>query len=229
MKKILIVEDDQSIARLEKDYLEINGFEVVHESTGDLVSIMELVKECHLVILDLMLPNGNGFDICKKIRESYDKPILIVSAKDEDMNIVLGLGFGANDYIKKPFSPTELIARVKAHLKNYELLKSTIPDLSEHSIEIRGLLIDVHAKRVFVDGKEIELTKKEFEILSLLSANQNRVFSKEEIYNRIWEQDALGYYDTISVHVRRIREKIEPNSAKPQYIETIWGVGYRIK
>jgi len=229
MKRILIVEDDPSIARLEKDYLEIHGFEVVHEATGDITEIEKLFESCHLMILDLMLPKGNGFDICKKVRESSDKPILIVSAKDEDLDIVLGLGFGANDYIKKPFSPNELIARVKAHIKNYDLLKASAVGTVSEKIEIRGLSIDVEANRVFVDGEEIELTKKEFEILKLLSANQNRVFSKEEIYERLWDQDALGYYDTVSVHIRRIREKVEPNPAKPQYIETIWGVGYRIK
>lgn len=229
MKQILIVEDDQSIARLEKDYLEINGFEVIHEATGDITSIMSVVEKCDLIILDLMLPKGNGFDICKKIRETYDKPILIVSAKDEDMDIVLGLGFGANDYIKKPFSPSELIARVKAHLKNYDLLRIASSTNKVKKIEIRGLLLDGDAKRVYINGKEIELTKKEFEILMLLSSNRNKVFSKEEIYNRLWDQDALGYYDTISVHIRRIREKIEEDPKHAMYIETIWGVGYRIK
>ncbi len=228
MNKVLIIEDDQSIARLEKDYLEINGFETIHESEGDLDKIMAYSKEVDLIILDLMLPQTDGYEICKHLRKSVDLPIIIISAKDQDMDKVLGLGFGATDYMTKPFSPSELIARVKAHLRNYELLRGS-NSAKEEIVSIKDLTIDILNKRVTIGDVEIELTKKEFKILLLLAQNKGRVFSKEEIYDNIWDQDALGYYDTVSVHVRRIREKLEPNPAKPRYIETLWGLGYRIK
>ncbi len=227
MTKILLVEDDQSIARLERDYLEINGFTVLHDSAGDLTYILSVLPEVDLVILDLMLPKADGFQICKELRAITDKPILIVSAKDQDMDVVLGLGFGANDYVKKPFSPSELVARVKSHLANYARLKGS--DQTEEKIEIRGMVVAPLSNAVTVNGQTIDLTRKEFDILFLFVKNKGRVFSKKDIYERIWEQDALGYYETVSVHVRRIREKIEPNPAKPIYIETIWGVGYCIK
>jgi len=228
MNKILIVEDDQSIARLEKDYLEVNGFETIHESEGDLDKIIGFSKVVDLIILDLMLPKNDGFEICKALRKSIDIPIIIISAKDQDMDKVLGLGFGANDYMTKPFSPSELIARVKSHIRTYELLKNS--NISEEEIiTVKDLSINTTTKQVTLNNQEVELTKKEYNILLLLAKNRGRVYSKEEIYSNIWDQEALGYYETVSVHIRRIREKLESDTQKPKYIETLWGLGYKIK
>ncbi len=229
MERILIIEDDQSIARLEKDYLEINGYEVIIESTGDLSTIIPLIDQSDLIILDLMLPKGNGIDICKKIQQLKDVPIIIISAKDQDMDIVLGLGVGADDYMTKPFSTNELIARVKAHLRRYSKLK-TQPDATfkDSTIHIKDVSINGMTKTFTVAGTPVDLTPKEFEILLLLSENRGRVFSKEEIYERVWKYDSLGDAFTVTVHVKRIREKIEKLSPETNLIDTVWGVGYKI-
>lgn len=229
MEKILIIEDDNSIARLQKDYLEINGYQVTIENTGDISKIIPLLEDVHLVILDLMLPKGNGIDICKRIQALKDIPIMIVSAKDQDMDIVLGLGVGADDYMTKPFSTNELIARVKAQLRRYTKMKASPANAFDDSnIAIRNMSINEMTKTFTVDGTTLDLTPKEFDIILLLAKNRGRVFSKEEIYERVWKYDSLGDAFTVTVHVKRIREKIEGVSDHASLIETVWGVGYKI-
>ena len=226
MKRILIIEDEESIAELEKDYLELSGFEVEIENDGAEGLKKALGEEFDLFILDLMLPGVDGFEICRKVREVKNTPIIMVSAKKEDIDKIRGLGLGADDYITKPFSPSEMVARVKAHLARYErLIGSSMPD--NEIIEIRGLKIDKTARRVWVNGEEKNFTTKEFDLLTFLAQNPNHVYTKEELFNKIWDMESIGDIATVTVHIKKIREKIEFNTAKPQYIETIWGVGYR--
>ena len=228
MKRILIIEDEESIAELEKDYLELSGFEVEIENDGAEGLKKALSEEFDLFILDLMLPGVDGFVICRKVREVKNTPIIMVSAKKEDIDKIRGLGLGADDYITKPFSPSEMVARVKAHLARYErLIGSSMPD--NEIIEIRGLKIDKTARRVWVNGEEKNFTTKEFDLLTFLAQNPNHVYTKEELFNKIWDMESIGDIATVTVHIKKIREKIEFNTAKPQYIETIWGVGYRFK
>lgn len=227
VKTILIIEDEQSIAELERDYLEMNGYQVDIATNGEQGMELGLRGDYNLIILDLMLPRRNGFEICKQIREKRDIPILMVTAKKEDVDIIRGLGLGADDYITKPFKPGELVARVKAHLSRYDRLigKKEIRD----EIRIRGLVIDNSARRVFVNDQEISLTTKEFDLLYYLAAHPNRVFSKEQLFEKLWGMDAVGDIQTVTVHIRKLREKIEMDTANPQYIETIWGAGYRFR
>lgn len=228
MAKILIIEDETAIAELEKDYLELSDFEVVIESDGSSGAARALDDDFDLIILDLMLPGMDGFDICKLIRETKNTPIIIVSAKKDDIDKIRGLGLGADDYMTKPFSPSELVARVKAHLARYErLTTSGIPE--NDIIEIRGLKIDKTARRVYINGEEKAFTTKEFDLLTFLAENPNHVYTKEELFQKIWEMESIGDIATVTVHIKKIREKIEDSSSKPQYIETIWGVGYRFK
>lgn len=228
MSRILIIEDEVAIAELEKDYLELSDFEVEIESQGDTGLTRALGEEFDLFILDLMLPGLDGFEICKKIREVKNTPILMVSAKKEDIDKIRGLGIGADDYITKPFSPSELVARVKAHLARYERLIGS-SQAENTMIEIRGIKIDKTARRVWVNDEEKPFTSKEFDLLAFLAENPNRVFTKEDLFREIWEMESVGDIATVTVHIKKIREKIEINSSKPQYIETIWGVGYRFK
>ena len=228
MSKILIIEDEVAIAELERDYLELSGFEVEIENTGDGGLKRALDEKFDLFILDLMLPGMDGFEICKRIRKVKNTPILMVSAKKEDIDKIRGLGLGADDYITKPFSPSELVARVKAHLARYErLIGSGMPE--NEIIEIRGLKIDKTARRVYVNGEEKTFTTKEFDLLTFLAQNPNHVFTKDELFSKIWDMESVGDIATVTVHIKKIREKIEFNTSKPQYIETIWGVGYRFK
>ena len=228
MKKILIIEDESSIAELERDYLEINGFDVAIEVSGDTGLKKALDEPFDLIILDLMLPKIDGFEICRQIRSKKDIPILMVSAKKEDIDKIRGLGLGADDYITKPFSPSELVARVKAHLSRYERLIGNNETKSEE-IKTGGLRIDRTSRRVYVNEKEVPFTTKEFELLTFLAMNPNHVFSKEELFDKLWGMDAFGDIATVTVHVRKVRGKIETSSSEPQYIETIWGAGYRFK
>ena len=228
MSKILIVEDEVAIAELEKDYLELSGFDVVMQHTGDAGLKAALNEDFNLIILDLMLPNVDGFEICKKVREKKNTPIIMVSAKKEDIDKIRGLGLGADDYMTQPFSPSELVARVKAHLARYERLVGSGVKANE-IIEIRGIKIDKTARRVYVNGEEKAFTTKEFDLLTFLAENPNHVFTKEELFNKIWDMESIGDIATVTVHIKKIREKIEFNTSKPQYIETIWGVGYRFK
>ena len=228
MSKILIVEDEEAIADLEKDYLELSGFEVEIASDGETGLKRALNEDFQLVILDLMLPGVDGFEICRQMREKKNTPIIMVSAKKDDIDKIRGLGLGADDYMTKPFSPSELVARVKAHLNRYQRLVNS--NAKENTvIEIRGLKIDKTARRVWVNGVEKNFTSREFDLLTFLAENPNHVFTKEELFRKIWDMDSVGDIATVTVHIKKIREKIEQNSAKPQYIETIWGVGYRFK
>ncbi len=228
MSRILIIEDEESIAELEKDYLELSGFEVAIENAGDIGLKRAMAEEFNLIILDLMLPEVDGFEICRQVREKKNTPILMVSAKKDDIDKIRGLGLGADDYMTKPFSPSEMVARVKAHLARYERLIGT--GVQENDmIEIRGLKIDKTARRVYLNGEEKIFTTKEFDLLTFLAQNPNRVFSKEELFSKIWGMESVGEIATVTVHIKKIREKIEYSTSKPQYIETIWGVGYRFK
>jgi DNA-binding response OmpR family regulator len=228
MSRILIVEDEEAIADLEKDYLELSDFEVKIENTGDAGLETALAEEFDLVILDLMLPGMDGFEVCKHIREKKDVPILMVSAKKDDIDKIRGLGLGADDYITKPFSPSELVARVKAHMARYSRLVGSGHESNDY-VEIRGLKIDKTARRVYVDDEEKSFTTKEFDLLTFLAENPNHVFTKEELFRKIWNMDSIGDIATVTVHIKKIREKIEYDTSNPQYIETIWGVGYRFK
>lgn len=228
MSRILIVEDEETIADLEKDYLELSGFEVEIENEGMTGLARALAEDFDLFILDLMLPGIDGFEICRQIRERKNTPILMVSAKKDDIDKIRGLGLGADDYVTKPFSPSELVARVKAHLARYERLIGSNA-VENDTIEIRGLKIDKTARRVWINGEEKQFTTKEFDLLTFMAENPNRVFSKDELFRKIWNMESVGDIATVTVHIKKIREKIEMNTAKPQYIETIWGVGYRFK
>ncbi len=228
MNKILIIEDDQAIAELEKDYLELSNFEVLIETDGSAGVARALEEHFDLILLDLMLPGIDGFEICRLIREEKNTPVIMVSAKKDDIDKIRGLGLGADDYITKPFSPSELVARVKAHLARYERL--TTADAHKNDIlEIRSLRIDKTARRVYMDGVEKPFTTKEFDLLTFLASHPNHVYSKEELFKEIWEMESVGDIATVTVHIKKIREKIEKTTSKPQYIETIWGVGYRFK
>ena len=228
MSRILIIEDEESIAELEKDYLELSDFEVQVENDGRKGLDKALAEKFDLIVLDLMLPGMDGFEICKRIREKSDVPILMVSARKDDIDKIRGLGLGADDYMTKPFSPSELVARVKAHMARYQrLVGAALP--KNDIIEIRGLKIDKTARRVWVDGVEKPFTTKEFDLLTFLAENPNHVFSKDELFRRIWNMDSVGDIATVTVHIKKIREKVEYDTSNPQYIETIWGVGYRFK
>jgi DNA-binding response OmpR family regulator len=229
IKKILIVEDEKIIAELERDYLEANGYEADIASDGLLAIKMLEDNNYSLVLVDIMLPGMNGFELCKNIREKKDIPILFVSAKKEDIDKIRGLRLGADDYIVKPFSPSELVARVHAHINRYERLTAKGHGAIHSMTEIGNLKIDIDARRVFINRNEVMLTNKEFDLLVFLSTNPNIVFSKNELFNKIWGLDSMGETSTVTVHINRIREKIEDDSANPQYIETVWGVGYRFK
>lgn len=228
MKKILIIEDDLSIAELERDYLEINGFDVDIEVDGEKGLQKALNTSYDMILLDLMLPRVEGFEICKIIRSEKNIPILMISAKKEDIDKIRGLGLGADDYITKPFSPGELVARVKSHMTRYQRLIGEAIDKKE-VIEIRGLYIDKLSRRVFINNEEVFLTTKEYDLLTFLASNPNRVYTKEELFERLWGMESFGDIATVTVHIRKIREKVELDTSNPQYIETIWGVGYRFK
>ena len=228
MSRILIVEDEVAIADLEKDYLELSGFEVEIENEGDKGLRRSLEEEFDLIILDLMLPGVDGFEICRQIRIHKNTPVIMVSAKKDDIDKIRGLGLGADDYMTKPFSPSELVARVKAHLARYDRLTGSAAEKNK-VIEIRGLKIDTTARRVWVNGEERTFTTKEFDLLTFLASHPNHVYSKEELFREIWDMESIGDIATVTVHIKKIREKVEVDTSNPQYIETIWGVGYRFK
>lgn len=229
MKKVLIIEDDKAIAEIERDFLEIDGFETTIVSDGNNGLEQALTGQYDLILLDLMLPGMDGYDICRKIRRKIDVPILMVTAKIEDVDKVRGLGLGADDYISKPFSPTELVARVKANLAQYERLKSNDASNKSDEIHIGCVSLNQLTHRVFVNGDEIELKNKEYELLLFLMTNPDIVFSKEHIYERLWGMDAFGDLKTVAVHVNRLRDKIEADPQNPVHIQTVWGAGYRFK
>ena len=228
MSRILIVEDEAAIADLEKDYLELSGFEVEVSNDGNTGLKRALNEDFDLVILDLMLPGVDGFEICRQVRAEKNTPIIMVSAKKDDIDKIRGLGLGADDYMTKPFSPSELVARVKAHMARYERLIGSVVEENK-VVEIRGIKIDTTARRVWVNGEEKTFTTKEFDLLTFLASHPNRVYTKDELFSEIWDMESIGDIATVTVHIKKIREKIEFDTSKPQYIETIWGVGYRFK
>ena len=228
MSKILIVEDEIAIAELEKDYLELSGFEVAVSNDGKKGLHKALTEDYDLFILDLMLPGVDGFEICRQIRSEKNTPIIMVSAKKDDIDKIRGLGLGADDYMTKPFSPSELVARVKAHLARYDRLTGSSLEKNKE-IEIRGLKIDTTARRVWINGVEKTFTTKEFDLLTFLASHPNHVYTKDELFREIWDMESVGDIATVTVHIKKIREKVELDTSNPQYIETIWGVGYRFK
>ncbi|MDF2503962.1 response regulator transcription factor [Clostridium sp.] len=229
MKKILIIEDDLSIAELQKDYLELNDFQVTICENG-VEGLNTLNKgDFDLLILDLMLPKMDGYSILRSIQDEKDIPVLLVSAKKEEIDRIKGFTLGADDYITKPFSPSELVARVKSHIANYERIKNKFNKVKVNKLVIRGLEIHKDSRQVFINGKEVNLAQKEFDLLLYMVENPNRVFSREDLFEEIWGLDSLGDNATVTVHVRRVREKIEPSPSSPQYIETVWGAGYRLR
>ena len=229
MKHILLIEDDLAIAELERDYLEADGFEITIETDGQKGLERALTEIYDLLLVDVMLPGKDGFQIVREVRKKKDIPILMISAKREDIDKIRGLGLGADDYISKPFSPSELVARVKAHSARYERLAVKADKSLASFIEVGSLEIQPEGHRVFIRGKEISLTHKEFELLLFLARNRGIVFSKDVLFERVWGLDAVGDTATVMVHVNRLREKLEKDPSKPEFIETVWGVGYRLK
>lgn len=229
MKQILIIEDDVAIAEIERDFLAINGFAVTVETDGRAGLEKALAGRFDLVLLDLMLPGADGYEVCRRIRDRLDIPILMVTAKIEEVDKIRGLGLGADDYIPKPFSPTELVARVKANLAQYERLKGSGDPKPVAELRTGNLTIQPGARRVLVNGQEVELKNREYELLLFLVTNADIVFSKEELYRKIWGMDAFGDIKTVAVHIGRLREKIEDDPANPTRIQTVWGAGYRFQ
>ena len=225
---IYIIEDDENIRNLVQVALNGSGYETAAFETAEEALGAFKVKAPQLAIFDLMLPGMDGFEICKEIRNHKNTPILMVSAKKDDIDKIRGLGLGADDYMTKPFSPSELVARVKAHLARYDRLTGSAAEKNK-VIEIRGLKIDTTARRVWVNGEERTFTTKEFDLLTFLASHPNHVYSKEELFREIWDMESIGDIATVTVHIKKIREKVEVDTSNPQYIETIWGVGYRFK
>ncbi|VBB08187.1 transcriptional regulatory protein c terminal [Lucifera butyrica] len=225
MKRILIIEDDLDIAELERDYLQLNGYkaEIVQNGLTGLKRAASAAYDA--VVVDLMLPDKDGFEIIKEIRRNQEIPVIVVSAKTEDIDKIRGLDFGADDYLTKPFSPAELVARIKAHLKRYQRLKG--PGPAQDIIQYKGLEINTASHKVFVNGSEIQLTTKEYDLLLFMASNPNIVFSKEHIFDVIWGNDNFGEVATVAVHIQKLRKKLEKDPANPEFIETLWGTGYR--
>jgi len=226
VKKILIIEDDPQIAKIERDYLAVNDFDAYIATTGDDGIKMALAGQYDLILLDLMLPGTDGYGVCSKLRETLDVPIIMVTAKQEDIDTIKGLNMGADDYITKPFSPSVLVARVKSNIAQYERLKQT-GGIKTGEIHAGNIHIQTGPRRVFVRDKEVDVKNKEYELLLFLVTNMNIVFNKEALYERIWGLDALGDSATVAVHINRLREKIEDEPSSPKYIQTVWGAGYR--
>lgn len=228
-KKILIIEDDKYIADLERDYLEVSGYAVTTVADGGEGLNVALNENFSLIIIDLMLPTLDGFEICRRVRNTKDIPIIMVTAKQDEIDKSRGFSMGIDDYIVKPFSPSELVARVNAHIARYERLTSRTNTKSDDILNLGSLVIDRSARRVFVKNSEVTFTHKEFDLLVFLATNPNVVYSKDTLFDRIWGLDAIGETSTVTVHINRIREKIEDDSSNPTYIETVWGVGYRFR
>jgi len=230
MKKILIIEDDESISELQRDYLEMSNF-VVKVCSSGLTGLKCLEEEAFdLLILDIMLPEIDGLEILRRIRNKIDIPILVVSAKKEEIDKIRSLGLGADDYVTKPFSPGELVARVNSHIAKHDRMKNKYgSSTNTNTFTVRGLEIQKDSRRVFVNNKEINLAQKEFDLLSFFIQNPNRVYDREDLFEKIWGLDSLGDAATVTVHIAKIREKIETKPSNPQYIETVWGAGYRFR
>ena len=231
MKRILIIEDDKSIAEIERDFLEIEGYETMIVCDGKVGYEKAISENYDLILLDIMLPNMDGYEICRSIRNKVNVPILMVTARVEDSDKIRGLGLGADDYISKPFSPTELVARVKANLAQYERIKNNSNDTEvmskRHILQLGPIKVNTLTHRVYVNDIEVELKNKEYELLAYLMSNHDIVLSKEKLYDRIWGTYALGDLKTVAVHINRLREKIEKDPGNPAYIQTVWGAGYR--
>lgn len=225
MKKILIIEDDANIAELERDYLQMHGYKVTIVADGLLGMQQATSGTYDVIIVDLMLPNKDGFQILKAIRNQCEIPVIIVSAKTDDIDKIRGLGYGADDYLTKPFSPAELVARVKSHINRYERLMGK--NIAVEVLSHKGLEINLASHQVFINGKEVSFTSKEYELLVFLISHPNIVFSKDHLFTTIWKEEHFGDTATVAVHIQKIRKKIEKDPANPQYIETIWGAGYR--
>lgn len=228
MKKILIIEDDLNIQGIEKDYLEANSFSVSTAADGETGLKMALSGDFDLILLDIMLPKTDGLEVCRKIRAEKDIPILLVSAKKEDLDKIKGLGFGADDYIVKPFSPGELVARVIAHISRYNRLTAKEKkNTDDKDITIGALKLEKASRRAYINDTEIVLTNKEFDLIYFLAKSPDTVFTKEELFNEIWNYDSIGETSTITVHVNRIRDKIKEIDPNLDFIHTVWGRGYR--
>lgn len=228
MKRILIIEDDESIAAIERDYLTLAGFDVDIAAAGNDGIAMGRAGNYDLILLDLMLPGVDGFTVCRTLRETLDIQILMVTARQEDIDKIRGLGMGADDYITKPFSPNVLVARIKANLAQYDRLKNT-DERALAQITLGNITLHTGTRRVFVNGEEVPLKNKEYELLCFLMSNADIVFSRETLYERIWGYDALGDNSTVAVHINRLREEIEKDPSRPRHIQTVWGAGYRFK
>lgn len=227
MEKILIIEDDRDIAEIERDYLTVNGYEVFICEDGQLGLSEGLTGKYDLILLDIMLPGMDGFNVCRLLREKINTPILMVTAKQDEIDKIRGLGLGADDYIEKPFSPNELVARIRANIAQYARLTCVAEPKSE--IQMGNILLNTDNHRLYVNKEEVELKNKEYELLLFLMVNMDTVFSREELYEKVWGQDSVGYNATVTVHINRLREKIEEDPANPQYIQTVWGAGYRFR
>ncbi len=228
MDRVLIIEDEDAIAELERDYLSLSGFEVITESDGISGQNRALEEDFELVLLDVMLPGADGFSIVKKIRENKDTPVILISARKDDIDKIRGLGLGADDYMTKPFSPGELVARVKAHIQRYKRLTGADEEPG-NTIKIRNMSIDKGTHEVTVDGRVIALTVREYDLLMYLVERPNKTISKDEIFENLWNADSIGDIKTVAVHINRLRDKLEKNPSQPEYIETVWGMGYRFK
>ena len=228
MKRILLIEDDETIAAIERDYLVRSGFAVDIAATGGEGLALGRTGKYDLILLDLMLPGMDGFSLCRRLREETDIPILMVTARREDIDKIRGLGLGADDYIEKPFSPSVLVARVRAHLARYERLTGG-QQRAKPELQVGGVRLNTETRRVFVDGREVELKNKEYALLHFLMLHLDMVFSREELYEKIWGVEAMGDNATVAVHINRIREKIEQDPGHPRYIQTVWGAGYRFR
>lgn len=229
MSKVLVVEDDELIADLERDYLEANGFQVKVAYDGNMGEKLAAQSDYAAILLDVMLPGKSGFDICREIRRSNNVPIIMVTAKKEDIDKIRGLGLGADDYLVKPFSPAELVARVKSHIQIHDMLLESKESKKEEKISYENLTVLPMSRMVYLDKKEVTLVNKEFELLLFLMENPNIVFSKDTLFDRIWGMDAIGDVATVTVHINRLRDKLGKNLLKTQFIETVWGAGYRFR
>lgn len=229
MNRVLIIEDDELIAQLERDYLQAGGFEAEIELDGDQGLQKVLSGQYDALILDVMLPGKNGFDICRRVRKEMNLPVIMVTARKEDVDKIRGLGLGADDYMVKPFSPAEMVARVRTHIRIHQRLLEAKEGKSQRALRVQNIEVFPKERRVYRSGQEISLTNKEFELLLFLMENPNVVFSKDKLFDRIWGMDSMGTTATVTVHINRLREKLETDSSNPQLIETVWGAGYRLK
>ena len=227
MDRVLIIEDEDAIADLERDYLTLSGYDVVTESDGIAGKKRALSEDFDLVLLDVMLPGEDGFSLVKEIRRHKDIPVIMVSAKKDDIDKIRGLGLGADDYMTKPFSPGEMVARVKAHIDRYRQIKGVIPPSS--MVTIRELTIDTGTHEVYVDDEKKQLTTREYDLLMYMVERPNQSISKEELFEKLWSEGSIGDIGTVAVHINRLRDKLEKDPGHPSFIETVWGMGYRFK